>query len=112
MISAVALIMPSIWYENFPRTLVEAFGCGLPVIASRLGALAELIEDGVTGLLFDPGDGADLRRKMEWAAANPSRMADMGRTARVHYEANYTADRNYLQLTSIYRDVMSEARAH
>ncbi|MCZ4304590.1 glycosyltransferase [Zoogloeaceae bacterium G21618-S1] len=110
MSGALALILPSIWYENFPRTLVEAMGCALPVIASRLGALAELVEDGVTGLLFEPGNPQDLADKMRWALAHPEAMAVMGATARARYEALYTADRNYAQLTAIYRDAIAAAK--
>ena len=76
---ALALVVPSIWYENFPRTIVEAFACGLPVIASRIGALADIVRDGETGLLFEPGNPRDLADKMAWALANPERMAAMGR---------------------------------
>jgi glycosyltransferase involved in cell wall biosynthesis len=109
---AQALVMPSLWYENFPRTLVEAFACGLPVIASRLGAMAELVDDGVTGLLVKPGDTADLALKMQWALDHPERMAAMGRAARGVYEARYTADINHGQLLAIYRDAIAEqARA-
>ncbi len=107
MVRSVALVMPSIWYENFPRTLVEAFACGLPVLASRIGALAELVEDGVTGLHFDPGNAADLASTMQWALAHPERMAEMGRNARQLYEQRYTGDANYLQLMEIYRSVIS-----
>lgn len=107
MMSAAALVLPSIWYENFPRTLVEAMASGLPVIASRCGALAELVEDGVTGLLFEPGQAADLEDKMRWAIANPERLAAMGRAARLRYEARYTADINYGQLTAIYREAIA-----
>ncbi|WP_354602771.1 glycosyltransferase family 4 protein [Uliginosibacterium flavum] len=110
MSQAAALVLPSIWYENFPRTLVEAFGCGLPVIASRIGALAELIEDGVTGLLFEPGNAEDLAGKMRWAMANPERMGEMGRAARVRYEAHYTAEKNYEQLMAIYREAIAAKR--
>lgn len=106
---ALALVLPSVWYENFPRTLVEAFGCGLPVIASRIGALAELVEDGVTGLLFRPGDPADLADKLQWAEANPEKMRQMGMAARAKYDACYTADKNYKQLLSIYQDAMAAA---
>lgn len=102
-----ALVLPSIWYENFPRTLVEAFGCALPVIASRLGALAELVEDGKTGLLFEPGNAKDLAKKMRWANENPDRMAEMGANARRVYEENYTADRNYAALMEIYNGVLA-----
>ena len=105
---AQALILPSICYENFPRTLVEAYGCGLPVIASRLGALPELVEEGVTGLLFEPGDATDLADKMRWALAHPEQMAHMGQQARLRYEQRYTAERNYAQLMAVYERVVVE----
>ena len=107
MNQALALVMPSIWYENFPRTLVEAFACGLPVIASRLGALAELVVDGETGLLFEPGNADDLANKLRWAKANPSKMAEMGKNARRKYEAEFTEERNYAQLMVIYHEAIS-----
>jgi glycosyltransferase involved in cell wall biosynthesis len=107
MSDAMALVLPSIWYENFPRTIVEAFGCGLPVIASRLGALAEIVEDSVTGLLFEAGNARDLAEKMRWAQANPQRMADMGRAARAEYEARYTATKNYDMLMNIYNEAIA-----
>ena len=108
MAQARALVLPSIWYENLPRTLVEAYANGLPVIASRLGALPELVEDGVTGLLFEPGNAQDLARKMQWAQAHPLERATMGHNARARYEAEYTADRNYEQLMAIYRGAIEE----
>jgi glycosyltransferase involved in cell wall biosynthesis len=111
MCHAAWLVMPSIWYENFPRTLVEAFSCGLPVIASRLGAMAELVEDGCTGLLFEAGNATDLAAKMRWAQDNPGAMRRMGDNARAEYEAKYTPDRNYQQLMSIYQDAMEAAHA-
>ncbi|KGM54329.1 hypothetical protein N800_04490 [Lysobacter daejeonensis GH1-9] len=106
MASSQALILPSVWYEGFPMVLVEAYACGLPVIASRLGAMAELVDDGVTGLLFDPGSADDLARKMRWAMEHPEAMARMGRAARARYEAEYTQEINYSQLVAIYRDAM------
>ena len=110
MSSATALILPSIWYENFPRTLVEAYGCGLPVIASQIGALAELVKDGETGLLFEPDNPNDLAMKMRWALQHPEEMAEMGRNARALYEAEFTAERNYQQLMAIYEDAIAEVR--
>ncbi len=105
---ALALVMPSLWYENFPRTLVEAFACGLPVITSRLGAMAELVEDGATGLLVAPGDAAELALKLQWALNHPSEMAAMGQQARAVYQARYTANTNYTQLLGIYRAAIAE----
>ncbi len=107
MARAMALVLPSIWYENFPRTLVEAYAAGLPVIASRTGALAELVQDGVTGLLVTPGDGADLASKMQWALRHPQQMADMGRAARHVYETRYTPAANHAQLLAIYQQALA-----
>jgi len=108
MKSAAFLVVPSIWYENFPRTIVESFACGLPVIASRLGALAEVVKEGQTGLLFDPGQASDLAAKLSWAEANPLEMLRMGRNARKEYENLYSPQKNYEILRDIYAQAMSE----
>lgn len=109
---AACLVLPSICYENFPRTLVEAFACGLPVIASRCGALSELVKEGQTGLLFQPGDSEDLAQKMRWAQDNPEAMQAMGNTARAEYEARYTSAINYRQLMAVYAEAMNETTPH
>ena len=104
------LIFPSRWYEGFPMTIAEAYACGTPVIASRLGAMAEIIDDGRTGLHFTPGDADDLARKVEWAWTHPNEMRDMGRNARSEYETKYTAERNYTMLVDVYQQAIQEAR--
>ncbi|MDP3584435.1 MAG: glycosyltransferase family 4 protein [Thiobacillus sp.] len=109
---AACLVLPSICYENFPRTLVEAFACGLPVVASRLGALADLIREGETGLLFEPSNAADLADKLSWVASHPAEMQRMGQAARAEYEANYTADINYRQLMTIYDEAIQAFSPH
>lgn len=110
MWQASYLVLPSLWYENFPRTVVEAFAHGLPVIASRLGAMAELIEHGRTGLLFEPGSAQDLARHLAWAEAFPKKMRAMGQNARAEYEAKYTPEKNYERLMEIYENAMAEMR--
>lgn len=115
MAGASALVLPSIWYENFPRTLVEAFASGLPVIASRIGALADIVEDGVTGLLFEPGNGEDLAQKMQWMAAHPDKAVAMGLEARRRYEQLYSPEVNVRQLVEIYDAAIADnpgGRAH
>jgi glycosyltransferase involved in cell wall biosynthesis len=104
--SASFLVLPSICYENFPRTIVEAFACGVPVVASRMGAMAELVQDGRTGLLFDPGNAQDLAQKVAWAHAHPDEMLTMGREARQVYLARYRADTNHELLMSIYDEAI------
>ena len=107
MARATALVVPSIWYENFPRTVVEAYAQGLPVIASRMGALADLVEDGKTGLLFNPGDPVDLAAKLQWAQSHPTDMRRMGRAARTRYEHELTSAQNARQLENIYLEAMA-----
>jgi len=109
MRQASYLVMPSIWYESFPLVLVEAFGSGLPVIASRLGALAELVQHGVTGLLFNPGDPGDLARHLAWAEAFPEQLRAMGARARAKYEAEFTPEKNYARLRAIYEGAIAES---
>lgn len=108
---AVALVVPSICYETFGLVVIEAFASGMPVIASRIGVLQDLVRDGETGLLFEPGNPQDLADKMAWALAHPNAILDMGRKARMQYEAEFTAERNYGQLMAIYEDVVREAKA-
>lgn len=59
-----AVIIPSIWGENMPLSLLEAFSLGKPVIASNIGGLPEIVHDGINGLLCNPGDAHDLAEKM------------------------------------------------
>jgi len=102
------LVFPSQWYENLPLAIIEAFACGVPVIASRLGAMEQLVEHGRTGLLFEPGDVDDLARTMALAWEQPDYMARLGDQAREEYEAKYTASANYRQLMEIYQRVIAK----
>lgn len=103
------LIMPSTWYETFGRTITEAFSKGTPVVASRLGAMQELVKDGRTGLLFSPGDAADLAAKVRRLAADNKLHEAMRNAARQQFEQHYTAERNYSQLIAIYEQALQAA---
>ena len=111
MRGASFMVLPSVWYECFPRTVVEAFACGLPVIASRVGALAELVEHGRTGLLFKPGSQRGLARSLAYAHAHPERMREMGANARAVYEARFSPARNYEDLMQIYQGAIAATGA-
>jgi glycosyltransferase involved in cell wall biosynthesis len=103
MHGARSLVVPSVWYEGFPRTIAEPFACGQPVVASRLGSMAEVIADGENGLRITPGDASELAEQVERAWTRPAEMEAMSRTARLEYEAKYTAGRNYEHRLSIYQ---------
>jgi glycosyltransferase involved in cell wall biosynthesis len=107
--NAAALIAPSLCYEGFPMTLVEAFACGTPVICSGFGGLAEIVEDGRTGLHFRPGDEDDLAGKIEWACDRQGTFSAMGREARAGFEKHFTAKANYQLLLEIYEKAIAHA---
>jgi len=102
------LVFPSVWYEGFPMTILEAFACGVPAIASRLGSMAEIVEDGKTGLHFTAGDDRDLAAKVEWAWGHEKEMEEMGRAARREFEEKYTSAANYKRLMEIYEMAMAK----
>lgn len=106
------LVFTSEWYENGPLVLLEAFACGVPVITTRLGAAAELVEDGRTGLQFTPGDPQDLAAKVEWAWSHPREMEEMGRQGRAEFEAKYTAQANYKMLMQVFEKVITGSKAN
>lgn len=93
-------------FETFGLVAVEAFACGAPVIASRAGAMAEIVADGRTGILFNPGDPEDLAAKVRWAVEHPDALARMGENARREYESKYTPEKNYEILMGIYEKVL------
>ena len=105
---AAALVFPSRCYETFGRVIVEAFAKGTPVIASRLGAMADLIQDGRTGLLFEPGNVADLVRQVKRLLADSALLPSMRVAARSEYESRYTGTTNHEQLLAVYERAMRE----
>jgi glycosyltransferase involved in cell wall biosynthesis len=104
---ATFLIVPSQCYENFPRVVIEAFAKGTPVIASKLGAMAEIVADGRTGLHFRPGDPVDLAAKVRQIVADPLDLARMRQAARQEFDRAFTVDANYKTLMAIYEEALS-----
>jgi len=100
---AAFVLLPSEWYEGFPHVILEAFACGVPVVASRIGTLADVIRDGETGLLFQPGQPQDLVAKVGWLAEHDSEARRIGLNGRRAYQMEYTGDRNYERLLAIYQ---------
>jgi glycosyltransferase involved in cell wall biosynthesis len=107
--SATCLIVPSVWYETFGLVVAEAFARGTPVVVAKIGALAELVEHGCTGLHFRPGDPDDLVRQVQWICTNPGLVARMRGAARSEYERRYSVESNYPLLCRIYDDAIAAA---
>jgi glycosyltransferase involved in cell wall biosynthesis len=102
---AIALVVPSIWFEGFPLVLLQAYATGTPVIASRIGSLAELVEDGVTGLHARPDDAEDLAARLRWAVDHPAEMAALGLAARDRYVQRYRGTSHLEALLELYGSV-------
>lgn len=96
------LVFPSKWYETFGRVAVEAFAKGTPVIASNIGAIAEIVDSGRTGLLFKAGNHSDLAAKVNELINDEHRLAMMRNQARDEFVNKYTAKKNYEVLVNIY----------
>lgn len=101
-----ALIFPSIWYEGFPVTILEAFATGTPIIASRLGSMQEIVQHKVNGLHFVPNEPADLILKITELSQNSTLAQSLAANARATYLELYAPEKNYWQLLSIYKHAM------
>lgn len=105
-----ALIIPSVCYEGFPLSALEAFSTGTPVIASRLGSLKDIVQDGYNGLHFSVGDKCDLFRAVSVLREDPDLFARLCLNARRTYLDHYTPAKNYEMLLSIYESVLRTPR--
>jgi glycosyltransferase involved in cell wall biosynthesis len=99
---ATCLILPSRCYENCPKTILEAYSRGTPVVASRLGAMREYVKDGETGLQFQPGDPDDLALKVQSLSSAREPYWTTRFNARQEYERRYTAEINFETLVRVY----------
>jgi len=101
---ATALIFPSVWYEGLPKTILESFARGTPVIASNLGSMSDLITPGRTGEHFTPGDPAELATTITRLFSDGS-LQSLRASVRDEFESRYTADANYRMLMDVYESV-------
>ncbi|MCE0497373.1 MAG: glycosyltransferase family 4 protein [Methylacidiphilales bacterium] len=99
---ALFSVVPSIWMEPFGMTVLEAWSHGRPVIAHKIGALPELIRDGVNGSLASPDDPGDLAHKMEQFFSHPEQSESMGLAGRLLLETQFNRDRWLREITEVY----------
>jgi glycosyltransferase involved in cell wall biosynthesis len=105
---AAFIVVPSINQENCPMSVLEAMAMGKPVVASRIGGIPELVSDGETGLLFEPGDADDLCIKMQAVASDLALRTRMGHAGRLRVETEFSLDSHNERLLEIYESVMTE----
>jgi len=107
---ARALIVPSIWYENQPFVILEAFAAGKPVIASDLGGMTELVKQGERGLLAPPGDGQGLAGAMKRLWDDPAWAVEMGHQGQEYARQRHSAQTHYRNLEEIYQETLGNRK--
>lgn len=100
------LIFPSEWYETFGLVIAEAFAKGTPVIAANIGAAAEIVQHGKTGLHFNSGDINALVQQVAWLFSHEIQLGQMRKNARAEYEQSYSIFRNYQILMQLYETLL------
>ncbi len=107
LLKARALILPSICYENFPMTILEAFASGTPTITSRIGGLPDIVIDGETGFLAAPNSPESLLETIHRMSVAPN-YAQLCQNARATYLEKYTPEINYQLLMTIYQEAVHD----
>lgn len=104
--NSMFLVIPSEWYENNPRTVIEAFALGKPVVGARIGGIPELVRDWETGLTHTVGNVDDLREKIGLMLDNSAKIVEMGKNARAYVEQMLNAEVHYRKLMQVYTQAM------
>ena len=103
---AQAVVVPSLWYENQPFSILEAFALGKPVVASDLGGMTELVGDGRRGLLVAPGEARAIAEAMRWMARHPEEARRMGEEGRAYAMQVHGAEPHYAALMRVYKEAI------
>lgn len=102
---AIALIVPSLWFENYPISIVEAFHYRTPVIGSNIGGIPHIITDNHDGLLFEHNNRRSLVEKIRFMAGDKNRQAEMSNNARKTFLKRMEITANIKRLEAIYRNL-------
>lgn len=109
MQKATALIFPSLWYEGMPLTIIEAFASGLPVIASKIGAMESMINHGYNGIHFNVSDREDLLNAVnQWESMPEDSKRAYSRNAYETYLHDYTIEKNLQMMKELYKTLLHE----
>ncbi|MCP4117805.1 MAG: glycosyltransferase family 4 protein [Desulfobacteraceae bacterium] len=109
--NAMFMVIPSECYENNPRTVIEAFALGKPVVGARIGGISELVKDWETGINYTSGDVADLKDKIGLMLKYKARIPEMGKNARKFAAQELNAEVHYRQLIEIYSKAYLKAKS-
>jgi glycosyltransferase involved in cell wall biosynthesis len=105
LVKAQFVVLPSRSYENLPFSIMEAFASGKPVIASNVGGIPEMVDDGVNGFLFQIGDTVALTDRIRRLIHDPALRREMGQRGREKAEEIYNRNRHYERIMEVYGEV-------
>ena len=105
------MVLPTYW-EGLPIVLIEGLRAGLPLVASKVGGIPEMIQHGKNGYLFTPGDPEQLAQALQHLIDSPKRRADMGAISRHSFLQTFTAERMLEQTLAVYNQVLSNTAAN
>jgi glycosyltransferase involved in cell wall biosynthesis len=105
------LVLPSVCFEQFPMVVLEAMGRALPVIGSRIGGLPEIIEDDLTGSLFEPGNTEDLARQVRRLWEHPQLCRRMGMAGRQKVIREFTEEAYFHNLMAVYQSAIQRSKS-
>ncbi len=100
-------VHPAVFRDPLPRTLLEAAACGRPIVATRTGGIPEIIDDGISGILIEPGDAAALAAAVISLLQHPHEARCLGEAARKKIEQAFPIRKHVSAMTAIYRSLAS-----
>jgi len=106
--SATLQVIPSEWYEPFGMVALEAYACGTPIVASRIGSLDEIVDEGKTGLKFEAGNARNLADTVKLLISDKAKLNKMRINARAEVKQKYSLDSNYQFLMKIYQNAITD----
>jgi glycosyltransferase involved in cell wall biosynthesis len=105
---AMFVVVPSQWYENFPYSILESFAFGKPVVGSNIGGIPELVKEGETGLLFEPGNSVELAEKISYLVNNTGKIKEMGLQAKKLVEKTCNSEMHYKKVLEVYEKALKK----
>lgn len=103
---ATCLVLPSIWYENCPYSIIEAFAMGKPVVSTKIGGIPELVEENINGYLYDYDNVEELTNIMNNIFENKDKIKKLGENAKNDAITKYSKDVYYDALIKVYKSVL------
>ena len=104
------IVLPSIWYENCPYSILETMEIGKPIIGSKIGGIPELIEDEENGFLYEYNNIDELATKMRLLLENDNLAQSQGKKSRKLYEEKYSEEIYYNKIYKIYKSLLEDKK--